>query len=75
MEGRACSQEVLASAPRPLGAVGPTGLLPEVMAKWAQALPKIAGDPEWRALVERNGSIPAIRSSDETRTYAGEQFN
>jgi tripartite-type tricarboxylate transporter receptor subunit TctC len=53
---------------------GPPGLPVDVVAKWVEALPKIAQDPEWRALVERTGSIPAIRSSDETSGFIREQF-
>lgn len=53
---------------------GPPGLPADVIAKWTEVLPKVAGDPEWRDLMARSGSIPAIRNSDATRTFISEEF-
>jgi tripartite-type tricarboxylate transporter receptor subunit TctC len=53
---------------------GPPRLPADVVARWTDALPKIAADPEWQRLVANTGSIPAIRPPDATRTFVGEQF-
>jgi tripartite-type tricarboxylate transporter receptor subunit TctC len=53
---------------------GPPGLPADVIAKWTDALPKIAADPEWRGLMARSGSIPAVRPPDGTRVFIGDEF-
>jgi tripartite-type tricarboxylate transporter receptor subunit TctC len=53
---------------------GPPGLPAEVLARWNEALAKLARDPEWLGAIEKLGAIPAIRSSGETEKFVREQF-
>jgi tripartite-type tricarboxylate transporter receptor subunit TctC len=53
---------------------GPPGLPAEVVARWNEALAKLARDPEWLRGIENLGGIPAIRSSAETEKFVRDQF-
>jgi tripartite-type tricarboxylate transporter receptor subunit TctC len=53
---------------------GPPGMDKEIVAKWGEALQKIARDPAWISSTERIGSMPHILSPDDTAKYAQEQF-
>ena len=56
------------------GLYGPPGLPPEVANKWAEALKKIAQDPDWIRGNAGFGAIPAIRSAADTEKFAKEQY-
>ena len=56
------------------GLYGPPGLPADVVAKWVDALKRIAQDPDWLRGNAGFGAIPAIRSPADTEKFAREQF-
>jgi len=54
---------------------GPGNLPKEVVDKWTDVLTKVSKDKEWVKLVTTRGSIPAIWSPQETRTFVKSQFD
>ena len=56
------------------GLYGPPGLPADVVAKWVDALKRIAQDPDWLRGNAGIGAIPAIRSPADTEKFAREQF-
>ena len=56
------------------GLYGPPGLPAEVVAKWQAVLKQVAVDPGWMRGNDTVGAIPAIRSPQETESFAKEQF-
>lgn len=52
---------------------GPPGLPKEVVARWSEAMQRIARDPEWLAGNVKIGGIPAVRSAQDTEQFAREQ--
>jgi tripartite-type tricarboxylate transporter receptor subunit TctC len=55
------------------GLYGPAGLPPEVVAKWAEVLKRLAQDPDWIKGNAGFGAIPAIRTPAETEKFVREQ--
>jgi tripartite-type tricarboxylate transporter receptor subunit TctC len=53
---------------------GPPGMDREAVARWSEALQKIAKDPTWVASTERIGSMPRVLGPEETAKFAQEQF-
>jgi tripartite-type tricarboxylate transporter receptor subunit TctC len=53
---------------------GPPRLPPNVVARWSQAMAKLARDPGWLAGVEKFGGIPAIRGPAETDAFVRDQY-
>lgn len=53
---------------------GPGNLPKEIVDKWVDVLAKVSKDKEWVKLVTNRGSIPAIWSPQETRTFVQSQF-
>ena len=53
---------------------GPPRLPKEVVARWTDALAKLARDPDWLAGNEKLGGIPAIRSPAATEAFVREQY-
>jgi len=53
---------------------GPPGLPAEVVARWTDAMAKLARDPAWLAGVDKLGGIPAVRSPAETERFVREQY-
>jgi tripartite-type tricarboxylate transporter receptor subunit TctC len=56
------------------GLYGPPGLPAEVVAKWQAVLKQVAVDPGWIRGNDTVGAIPAIRSPQDTESFAKEQF-
>jgi tripartite-type tricarboxylate transporter receptor subunit TctC len=57
------------------GLYGPPGLPAEVVAKWQAVLKQVAVDPGWIRGNDTVGAIPAIRSPQDTESFAKEQFD
>ena len=55
--------------------VGPPGLPKDVTDRWADALSKLAKDPDWLSGNAKIGGIPSIRSGAETEKFMREQFD
>jgi tripartite-type tricarboxylate transporter receptor subunit TctC len=55
------------------GLYGPPGMPPEVVAKWADVLKRLAQDPDWIKGNAGFGAIPAIRTPAETEKFVREQ--
>ena len=53
---------------------GPSHLPRDVMARWNDALSKLAADPAWLAGVDKLGSIAAVRSSADTDKFVRDQY-
>ncbi len=53
---------------------GPPGLSKDVVARWTEAMQRIAQDPDWLAGNVKIGGIPAVRSPEETEKFAREQY-
>ena len=53
--------------------VGPPGLPEPVVARWREALKKLAADKEWIAEITKRGAIPAIGTSKDTDRFIKEQ--
>jgi tripartite-type tricarboxylate transporter receptor subunit TctC len=56
------------------GVFGPANLPPEVQAKLQQVMKAVSMDASWIAATEKIGSIPYVKSPDETRSFARDQF-
>ena len=56
------------------GLYGPPGLPAEVVAKWQAVLKEVAVDPAWIRGNDTVGAIPAIRSPQDTESFAKDQF-
>jgi tripartite-type tricarboxylate transporter receptor subunit TctC len=56
------------------GLYGPPGLPAEVVAKWQAVLKQVAVDPAWIRGNDTVGAIPAIRSPQDTESFAKDQF-
>jgi tripartite-type tricarboxylate transporter receptor subunit TctC len=54
--------------------IGPPGLTKEVTERWAEAMQKLARDPDWLAGNVKLTGIPAIRSAAETEQFMREQY-
>jgi tripartite-type tricarboxylate transporter receptor subunit TctC len=53
---------------------GPPGLPDEVVKMWSQVLADAMKDPEWIAQVRKRATVPSVRSPEDTKKFAGEQF-
>lgn len=53
---------------------GPEGLPAAVVAKWTEAMRKVATHPGWIEGNRRFGGVPAVRSPADTERFAREQF-
>jgi tripartite-type tricarboxylate transporter receptor subunit TctC len=53
---------------------GPPDLPDEVLKVWTQVLADAMKDPNWLEQVRRRATMPSIRSPEETRKFAGEQY-
>lgn len=53
---------------------GPPSLPDEVVKVWAQVLNDAMKDPEWLAQARKRATLPSIRSPEDTKKFAGEQF-
>lgn len=53
---------------------GPEGLPAGVVAKWADAMKRLAAHPGWIEGNRRFGGVPAVRSPVETERFARDQF-
>lgn len=53
---------------------GPPGLPDQVVKVWSQVLADAMNNPEWLAQVRKRATVPSIRSPEDTRKFAGEQF-
>ena len=53
---------------------GPPKMPADIVARLSQALRSVGNDSGWRRATEQNGSIPYVRSADETRDYARVQY-
>lgn len=53
---------------------GPPNMPPEVRKTLAAALQKISADPVWQTLTAQSGSIPSIRSPEETKAFVQKQY-
>jgi tripartite-type tricarboxylate transporter receptor subunit TctC len=56
------------------GVFGPANLPLEVQTKLQQLMKTVASDASWIAATEKIGSIPYVKSPDETRSFARDQF-
>ncbi len=56
------------------GLFGPPGLPAEIRDTLAAMLQKVAADPAWQAGTAATGSLPYVKSPDETRAYVQAQF-
>jgi tripartite-type tricarboxylate transporter receptor subunit TctC len=56
------------------GVFGPANLPAEVQLKLQQAMKSVATDAAWIAATEKIGSIPYVKSPEETRVFARDQF-
>lgn len=54
--------------------MGPPGMAKDAVARWMDALGKIATDPDWLAGNAKIGGIPAIRSQADTEKFVREQY-
>lgn len=54
---------------------GPPRLPQEVVARWSEALGKLARDDAWLAGNEKLGGMPAVRSPAETEKFVREQYS
>ncbi|HVR50617.1 MAG TPA: tripartite tricarboxylate transporter substrate binding protein [Pseudorhodoferax sp.] len=52
----------------------PPGLPAEVRARLVAAMKTIAEDPQWRAATAQTGSIPNVKSPEETREFTRRQY-
>jgi tripartite-type tricarboxylate transporter receptor subunit TctC len=53
---------------------GPPKMDRKVVAIWAEALQRVAADPQWVSATEKIGSVPFIRSPEETAKFVQEQY-
>jgi len=53
---------------------GPPKMDRKVVAIWGETLQKVASDPQWITATEKIGSVPHIRSPEETAKFAREQY-
>lgn len=53
---------------------GPPGMSPKLVAYWGNTLQKVAKDAQWVNATEKIGSVPYIRSPEETRAYVKAQY-
>ncbi len=53
---------------------GPPGMSRELVAKWSDALARVAKDAAWLRGEEKIGSIPHVLAPDETKKYVADQF-
>jgi tripartite-type tricarboxylate transporter receptor subunit TctC len=56
------------------GIFGPANLPADIQNKLQQVMKAVASDPSWIAATEKIGSLPYVRSPEETRAFAREQF-
>jgi tripartite-type tricarboxylate transporter receptor subunit TctC len=56
------------------GLFGPANMPADIQMKLQQVMKAVAVDPAWIAATEKIGSIPFIKSPEETRNFAREQF-
>jgi tripartite-type tricarboxylate transporter receptor subunit TctC len=56
------------------GVFGPANLPSDVQAKLQQVMKAVANDSAWIAATEKLGSIPYVKTPDETRSFARDQF-
>lgn len=52
----------------------PPGLPADVRARLTAAMQTIADDPQWRAMTAQTGSIPYVKSPEETRAFVRRQY-
>ncbi len=52
----------------------PPGLPADVRDKLVAAMKTIAADPQWQAATAQTGSIPTVKSPEETRTFTQQQY-
>lgn len=53
---------------------GPPGLPKEIVERWAGILAKVGASPVWLETVKRRGTIPSIKSPEETYRFVRDQF-
>jgi tripartite-type tricarboxylate transporter receptor subunit TctC len=53
--------------------MGPPGMSPDIVQRWAEAMARLAKDPEWLAGNSKIGGVPAVRSPQETERFVREQ--
>ena len=56
------------------GIWGPLGLSDEVKAKWVDVLAKLKDDKAWNKLTKGLGSVPSIRSPEDTKAFVQSQY-
>jgi tripartite-type tricarboxylate transporter receptor subunit TctC len=56
------------------GVFGPANLPADVQSKLQQTMKAVAADAAWIAATEKIGSVPYVKSPDETRAFARDQF-
>ncbi len=54
--------------------MAPPGMPREAVARWSEALAKLARDRDWIAGNDKIGGIPAIRTPEETHRFVREQY-
>lgn len=54
---------------------GPPNLPKDVVQKWTDALKKIAKDKTWNGMENKLGSVPYIKSVEETSKFVDNQYN
>ncbi|WP_037313531.1 Bug family tripartite tricarboxylate transporter substrate binding protein [Ruegeria halocynthiae] len=57
------------------GVWGPKDLPEDVVAKWVEVLGAIAADESWLEATQKLGSVPAVLSPDDTKTFVEGQVN
>lgn len=53
---------------------GPPNLPKDVIDRWVDVLNKLKNDPEWTSQPTKRGSIPAVMSPADTRTFVEKQY-
>jgi tripartite-type tricarboxylate transporter receptor subunit TctC len=54
---------------------GPPGLPEEVIKVWSTVLADARKDPDWLAQVRKRGTVASILSPEETKEFAGKQYD
>ena len=57
------------------GVWGPPGMNQEAVDKWVEVLGKLKEDKAWIKLTQGLGSIPYVRSPEDTRAFVEKQYN